>query len=109
MPLIKIFTRTALRPEIIPRLHNRFIKIFDVPESVLKVINVSGVEAHPDPEGVYVDIRAKAKKTRTPAFMQEAMRQTAIAIQEEGLTGINVRTELYEPTLQATFSLPSKI
>ena len=49
-------------------------------------------------------IRAKAKPERTPDVVQEALKQTAQAIQEEGCDDVNLRLELYEPSLQHTFS-----
>ena len=49
-------------------------------------------------------IRAKAKPERTADAVQEALKQTAQAIQKEGCDDVNLRLELYEPSLQHTFS-----
>ena len=90
---------------------------FKVPPSVLQLLTShSGASDMYPVHDVYVDIRAKAKKERTPSFLQSAMQQLSEEVNanlERNNAGssfdIKVRLELYEPTLQHTFASKAKL
>lgn len=102
MPLLKIFSRRALTVDT-KALHARLVPLFDVPESVLQVIYVPSADMHP-PADLYVDIRAKAKESRTPQMLQHVMASiTETLASQTGAKDIKCRVELYEPSLQHSY------
>eukprot|EP00933_Yihiella_yeosuensis_P022034 TRINITY_DN1733_c0_g1_i1.p1 TRINITY_DN1733_c0_g1~~TRINITY_DN1733_c0_g1_i1.p1 ORF type:complete len:114 (+),score=22.39 TRINITY_DN1733_c0_g1_i1:109-450(+) len=100
MPLVKIFSRQSLKVPA-ATLHEALVKIWGVAKTpeVMKVLSLPVHDCSTSGEDVYVDIRAKAKPDRTPDVVNEACKQTAALLSTHGYA-VNVRAELYEPSLQ---------
>ena len=103
MPLLKIFTQKALTVSA-NTLHKRLTTIWKVPGDVLKVLILPTFDASNGNDGgdngVYIDVRAKAKPERTQDVIDEAMIHTQDLLKEHGYQA-TIRVELYEPSLQS--------
>ena len=98
MPLLKIFSRQALRVSA-DVLHPPLQRIWNVPADVLKVL-VCPVHDMSGAEDVYIDVRAKAKPERTQEVVDQAMADMNKLFSEHGYSA-NIRVELYDPSLQS--------
>ena len=98
MPLLKIFSRDALRVSA-EVLHPSLRAIWNVPADVLKVI-VCPVHDMSGSEDIYIDVRAKAKPERTQEVIDQATEDMKKLFSEHGYS-TNIRVELYEPSLQS--------
>ena len=98
MPLLKIFSRQALRVSA-NALHPSLQKIWNVPADVLTVL-VCPVHDVSGSEDLYIDVRAKAKPERTQEVVNQAMVDMKKLFDEHGYSA-NIRVELYEPSLQS--------
>lgn len=98
MPLLKIFSRQALRVSA-DVLHPSLQTIWNVPADVLKVL-VCPVHDMSGAEDIYVDVRAKAKPERTQDVVDQAMADMKKLFSDHGYSA-NIRVELYEPSLQS--------
>jgi hypothetical protein len=98
MPLLKIFSRHALRVSA-DVLHPPLKKIWNVPADVLKVL-VCPVHDMSGSEDIYIDVRAKAKPERTQEVVDQAMEDMKKLFSEHGYSA-SIRVELYEPRLQS--------
>ena len=98
MPLLKIFSRQALRVSA-NALHPSLQKIWNVPADVLTVL-VCPVHDMSGSEDLYIDVRAKAKPERTQEVVNQAMVDMKKLFDEHGYSA-NIRVELYEPSLQS--------
>ena len=98
MPLLKIFSRQALRVSA-DALHPSLQTIWNVPADVLKVL-VCPVHDMSGSEDLYIDVRAKAKPERTQEAVNQAMVDMKKLFDEHGYSA-NIRVELYEPSLQS--------
>ena len=103
MPLVKFFSRTALRFDV-AAVHALLCKSWAVPADMvstpLQFAFSTQTETYP-PCACFVDIRAKAKPERTPAFLEERMKEIADIVRSAaGDKGdVRVRIELFEPSL----------
>eukprot|EP00929_Paragymnodinium_shiwhaense_P007806 TRINITY_DN111705_c0_g1_i1.p1 TRINITY_DN111705_c0_g1~~TRINITY_DN111705_c0_g1_i1.p1 ORF type:complete len:116 (+),score=26.66 TRINITY_DN111705_c0_g1_i1:83-430(+) len=95
MPLVKVFTRKALRVSA-NELQGPLCEIWGAPKTVLKVA-ICRIDDMTDScgEDIYVDLRAKAKEERTPAWVDDALEKTCQVFRQHGYHP-SVRLEMFD-------------
>ena len=116
MPLIKFFSRTALRFDV-AAVHAQLCKSWAVPSDTattpLQFVFSTHTETFP-PRACLVDIRAKVKPERTPAFLDERMREIAEIVRgsqagDDNMADVRVCIELFEPSLSCSKCFDMKL
>jgi len=104
MPLLKFFSRAPLRMDV-AAVHLQLSKSWNVPAELnttpLQFVFTTQAEMYPS-AACFIDVRAKAKPERTPAYLEERMKElTEIVRQATGNPSdtVRVRIELFDPSL----------
>ena len=105
MPLIDVHIGSAVAYHLfdVSAFHDFLIgkDMWDVPRGVLQLNVTRSPEGMLYPEtDLYLSIRAKAKKDRTPERVKAIMEKMEKWLTNAGMPKGKIRVELYEPSLQ---------